>query len=719
MKKYLLLAGLFLLVSLCTAKGIGYALSGGGARGFAHIGVLKVLEEEGLSPDYVSGTSIGAIIGAFYAMGYNATEIESLALSIDWDQLFEQRFSRQNLYIGQKRWAPYGNVTFELSKNWALQLPSSVYNVNNVNIKLFELYAASSAVNDFQDLPIPFSCIGTNLVTGQPRIFSSGSIMQAVRASMSIPSILQPFDIDGETYIDGGIAQNMPINAVKNLGADSVVGIKVNSSLRKLENLNNLIEVLDQTINIGITRNLSEDLQDCDLLFEPDLSAFSSTDFQHVADLIALGEDYARGKIGEIRAYLSQHQAPEELIDTGFDKKKDSFWIEEITILGNDRLSSRKIHEYLKLGTGRSYSTLEISEACRQAWNSQFFLAVYPILQVLGEERYHLNIQVSERANKTLNLNLVYNNDVKLTASGILRLNNLVLKNSILLAELQLGGKNELNIDYVKNFGELWGIYYRVFPYVNEKTLYVYDDNHHRTHSVKSLEWGGTSGIGIFTPKHGAAEFFLYRSDTQLYRGIAETALPPRSYQVSGLGIKGMHESVNDYVFPQSGIRFLGKFNFARDEKVSDYIYSKFTGKLEGYLPLTAYSSLMASADIGTFFNSAPADKFDPYPLGGAEGFMAYSKYELSAPHYRILQSGLVLRPGKNVFVQAGVQHLSYDNNELWGRSYVKEIGYYAGVGLETILAPVKLNFAIRDKGSLMTMFSVGYDFDTFRYSRK
>ncbi|MDY0336311.1 MAG: patatin-like phospholipase family protein [Candidatus Cloacimonadaceae bacterium] len=719
MKKLLLLAGFVLLFVLCSASGIGYALSGGGARGFAHIGILKVLEEEGIQPGYISGTSIGAIIGAFYSMGFNAAEIESLALEIKWQEILEERQSRKDLYIGQKRWAPYGNITFELNEYWAPQLPSSVYNVNNVNLKLFELYAAGSVITDFNDLPIPFSCVGTNLVSGQPKVFNRGSIMQAVRASMSIPSILQPFAIDGDIYIDGGISQNLPINVVKDMGASSVVGIKVNSSLRNKETLTNLIEVLDQTINIGITRNLSEDLGDCDLLLEPDLSSFSSTDFEHVAELIAIGENYARSQIMEIRAYAQSQNATSTERLNSFNRKRDHFFVQRINVLGNDRLSAEKIREYLRLESEHTYSTDHILQACLKTWNSQFFRVIYPVLVPLGDDQYELQIHVTEKANKTLTMNNSYNSDVKLTASAILRLNNYLLKNSILLAELQLGGKNELNVDYVKNFGELWGIYYRVFPYVNEKTMYVYDDDHHRTNSVKSLEWGATSGIGLFSPKQGAIEFFTYRSDTYLYRGIAETDVPPRNYQVSGFGVKGLYESVDDYVFPQSGLRFLGKFNFARDEKISDYVYSKFTGKLEAYCPINHSLSLMSSIDIGTFFNSAPSDKFDPYPLGGADAFMAFPKYEISAPHYRILQGGIVLEPKKNIFIHAGIQHLSYDMDELWGNNYDSEHCYYAGIGINTVFVPIKLAAALSGSGRYNTIFSVGYDFDIFRYSRK
>lgn len=719
MKKYLILTGFILLIGLCSAKGVGYALSGGGARGFAHIGVLKVLEEEGLKPDYISGTSIGAIIGALYAMGYNAAQIESLSLEIDWKQIFNSRHSRKDLYIGQKRWAPYGIITFELKDNFSPRLPSGVYNVNNVNLKLFELYAAASTVKDFRDLQIPFSCIATNLVTGKPKVFTEGSIMQALRASMSIPSILEPFEIDGDIYVDGGIAQNMPITMAQDMGADSVVGIKVNSSLRNQDQLHNLIDVLDQTINIGITRNLSENLDECDLLLEPDLPTYSSADFEHVAELIKLGEAYARTRLDDIRAYISNNQGSQERATSSFDKSKDRFYIREISVHGNERLSSEKIREYLRLDPEKTYSSADIERACRRGWNSQLFRVIYPLLDHRDEDSYILHIYVKEMANMTLTLNNSYNSDVKLTSGAILRLNNTLLKNSILLAELQLGGKNELNIDYVKNFGELWGIYYRVFPYVNEKTMYVYDDDHHRTNSVKSLEWGLTSGVGVFGPKQGTAEFFTYRSYTNLYRGIAETAMPPRNYQVSGFGAKFMYESLDDYVFPSSGIRSLGKFNFSRDKNLSDYVYSKFTSKFEVYYPLHNCCSLMGSLDLGTYFNSAPLDMFDPYPLGGINGYMELSKYEISAPHYRIAQGGIVLEPKKNLFVQAGIQHLSYDLDDLWGRTYSSRHCFYAGMGLKTLLGPVKLNFAMGREKRLSAMFSLGYDYDIFHYSRK
>ncbi|HNQ43742.1 MAG TPA: patatin-like phospholipase family protein, partial [Candidatus Cloacimonadota bacterium] len=598
--------GLALWGSMAFASGIGYAFSGGGARGFAHIGILKVLEEQGLRPDYISGTSIGAIIGALYAMGFSAAEIETISTSADWSILLGNNHSRGNLYIGQKRWPEYGNVVFELNDKWIPQLPSSIYRINNINLELFRLFASASDTDDFARLSVPFRCVSTNLLTGQATVFSEGSLVQALRSSVSIPSLMQPFALEDTLYIDGGIAQNLPITPLREMGADVIIGLKVNSALRTKARLNNLIDVLDQTINIGMTRNLDEHLEDCALLLEPHLPEVSAADFQNVAGIIAMGEAYAREHLDEIQSFIRDYH-PQIGKQLQRLEPVNSFRLESIVVHGNTYLSAAKVIEYMGLEVGKRYDTEEIVAACLSAWNSQFFSSLYPVLKPIdaSRKRFILHVYVQELERKHLIVNTSYDNEVKLNASMVLVLNNLLLKNSKLLAELKLGGQNELNIDYVKNFGERWGVYYRIFPYINEKTLYAYDEDYARINSVKSLEWGATTGVGLFTRQNIIAEFFLYHSKTSLYRGISETAMPPRNYSVSGIGLKSYHESLDDFTFPSRGIRALVKTNFARDENLSDYVYSSLRAKLEAYIPVHKSFSILTAIDRGTYFNSA------------------------------------------------------------------------------------------------------------------
>ncbi|MDY0298824.1 MAG: patatin-like phospholipase family protein [Candidatus Cloacimonadaceae bacterium] len=720
MKRILLVIVLSTIFVTCYATGLGYALSGGGARGFAHIGILKVLEEEGIKPDYVTGTSIGAIIGSFYALGYTAVEIESLAVSINWDELMLDNVSRGDLYVGQKRWTPFGNAVLELDDGWNPKLPTSLYRANSLNLKLFELYAPASNIRDFNLLPIAFSCVATNLQDGTPKIFNSGSLMQAVRASLSVPSLMQPFRVGEDIYIDGGISQNLPIEEVKNMGADKVVAIKVNSSLRKQDKLDSMIDVLDQTINIGITSKLNENIDECDLLLEPNLQEYTSQDFKHAAQIIQIGEEYARSNIQTIRSFIettsynSSHKN-----DSKLDIDKHFYRISRAEAIGNKRVSLTKIKEYLGLEIPGVYSAGYISQAFRRALNSQFFTIIYPELIPDSEDSFVLKIHVHERQPKSIALNNAYNNELKLTASAILSIDNILLKNSRLLTQVILGGKNELNIDYVKNFGEFWGIYYRIFPFINEKTLYSYNDDHFQVSSSKSLEWGATSGIGVFTYHNIIAEAFLYYSNTSLYRGISETDVSLKNYHVSGYGFKAYYESLDEYMFPHKGVVGMGKFNFSFNNNMSDFIYSNFKGKTEAYIPINNSLSLHGGISVGSYFKDQTSQKNDPFTIGGMDGFKGYSLYEISAPYFRIMQFGINSEPFKNIFIQAGIQGLSYSDEEFIGSKFSDEYCYYAGIGIRPYRIPMRLQFALNERDTINTMFSIGYDADIFQFSRK
>lgn len=718
MKRLLLILILVTTLSSGFAKGLGYAFSGGGARGFAHIGILKVLEEEGLKPDYISGTSIGAVIGAFYSMGYTAAEVESLALAFNWNSLLQDGIQRRDLYVGQKRWAPFGNIILELDEGWSPQLPSSLYRANNLNLELFRVYAPASNYRNFRDLPIPFTCVATNLLTGEAEVFQHGSLMQAVRASLSVPSLMMPFEIGDQLYIDGGISRNLPITELREMGAEQIIGFKVNSSLRTSDDLGSLIDVLDQTINIGMTRNLSLELVDCDLLLEPDLLDYTSQDFKYVKEIIEIGERYAREHIGSIRDFVQRSQAQEhgDLPRFHEDVKYD---IVKLDVVGNNRISYAKIKEYLGMEIPGYYSVEDIYNAARRVLNSQYFNVLYPELEPLGNSGFVLRVHLKERQPKILALNNAYNDEVKLTASAILSIDNQLLKNSRLLAQIVLGGKNELNVDYVKNFGEFWGIYYRIFSYANEKTIYAYNADHHQVNSSKSLEWGATSGIGLFTRHNIISEAFVYYSNTSIYRGISESDMPSRFNSVSGFGAKLYYESLDDYSFPKRGVMANMKLNFARDEDYSDFIYSSLRGKFEAHVPIVHNLSVILGMQIGTYFDVNEGQEFDPFAIGGMDGFKGYSRYEINAPHYRVMQFGISSTLGKLMNVQLGVQGLTYDDNEFIGNRISDEFCYYMGVGMKAFTLPIRVQIALNERNEINTMFSIGNDWDIFHFSRK
>ncbi|MDD4309649.1 MAG: BamA/TamA family outer membrane protein, partial [Candidatus Cloacimonetes bacterium] len=400
-----------------------------------------------------------------------------------------------------------------------------------------------------------------------------------------------------------------------------------------------------------------------------------------------------------------------------FDKQLNSFKINEIRVRGNLHVSTAKILEYLDLQKGKTYSTDTIYHACQNAWNSQVFSTIYPSLECYSPSEYILYIYVKEKDRKHLALNLGYSSEDKLVAGVVLSLNNYLLKNSKLLAEVKLGGMNELNVDYVKNFGEEWGAYYRLFPYVNEKTMYNYT-NHYRTSSISSLKWGFTTGIGVFAKDIAIAELFLFSSQNKLYSDISETPSLQKNSVVSGFGVKAYHESLDDYIFPTSGSRLMTKFNFARNVEISDFIYNSFQGKGEVYIPLTKRLRVGMSIDYGSYFNADPVDILDSYIIGGSGGFMGYSRYEIGAPYYQINSWDIAYSLQKRWRLCAGMQGLSYSDSNVWALESDWEYCYYAGIGFVNPILPLKLKLAFNETGKMNSFLSIGYDFDLFSFSR-
>ena len=718
--RFLILLFLLLLLALnpLSAKGLGYAFSGGGARGYAHIGMLKVLEEYGIYPDYISGTSIGAIVGGLYAMGYTASEIEQVALSLNWDLVLDDTQPRSDLYIGQKRWAPLGSLNLELDEQFRPQLPSSVIVGNNINLELFRLFSPASGVTDFSQLPIPFTCLATDLVTGKEVMFSQGSLMQAVRASLSVPSIVYPFEYEGRILIDGGIVQNLPVTQVRAMGADCVIGFKVNSELRSASELNSLITILDQTVNIGMTRNLDENLSGCGLLLEPDLEEFRATHFRNPTELIAKGEAYARENADRIIAWR------DSLLNLGYTfspKPKLSFpdrvKVTGIKCHGNKYISSAKITQYLDLPGSGTYTIARIASACREAWNSAFFHTVYPVLRP-AEEGFSLEIHVRERQRSYLALNHSYTSEEALNLSLILGLNNRLQKNSTLLAGLTLGGRTELNLDYVKNFGDFWGSYFRIFGYLSEKRLYLYDEDYNRVESVKTLEYGATPGVGVFAEHLAIAEAYLYSYQTKLYRDVTTTPPIDKLYLISGFGIKMYHESLDDYMFPKSGIKASAKLSFSRWSELSEKIYNKFQGKAVVYSQLADYLSLRLGMEHGSYFESNADNSFDPFYFSGSRGYRGYQLYAVSSPQYTILDTSLVFNPLRNLFLESGLQGLNLRSN-VWDNQDAIVWSVFLELGYNNPWLPLRLSTSVRENAKPIFYLNLGYDYDIFWFSRR
>ncbi len=283
---------------------VGLVLSGGGALGIAHLGVLKVLEELRVPVDCVAGNSMGAVIGGIYAAGYTPREIEDILLAIRWSDLLDDRPDRRRVPYRRKQ----DDLTFlsrvEVGFNHGrFQLPSALIEGQKLNFLLQALTIHTVGLESFDDLPVPFRTVATDLETGEEVVLDRGDLAHAIRASMAIPGVFSPVEIDDRLLVDGGLVNNLPVDQGRALGAEVVIAVDVGEPLRTREELESLSGVTRQVLRMMTERNVARQVGDADLLIHPEVEEFSTSDFPKAEKMIARGEQAARGMADELQRY--------------------------------------------------------------------------------------------------------------------------------------------------------------------------------------------------------------------------------------------------------------------------------------------------------------------------------------------------------------------------------------------------------------------------------
>ncbi len=290
---------------------IGLALSGGGARGLAQIGVIKVFERHGLPIDYIAGTSIGAVIGGLTAVGYSALEIEDITKKIDWSEIIRDSPPRQELFLSQK--AQRARSLFQIRLKQGRPIFNSAYTSgHHLNALLTELIfnAPHPPTQDFDNLKIPFRAIATDLLTGKKTVFHEGSLVDAIHASMAIPLLFEPVAIGNQWLVDGGLVQNLPVEEVNAFHPDLVIAVDTSSKLRQKKDLNLPWQVADQVTTILHQEILQEQFSEADIRIQPALDDIRNTDFAEVDSLILAGERAAETALPQIESLFSDVAAP-------------------------------------------------------------------------------------------------------------------------------------------------------------------------------------------------------------------------------------------------------------------------------------------------------------------------------------------------------------------------------------------------------------------------
>ncbi len=369
-----------LLASKTTAPRIGLALSGGGARGLAHVGVLKVLEELRVPIHCVTGTSMGAIVGGTFAAGRSPEDMAALVTKADWDGIFRDRPPRKEIAVRRKMedymtlFAPEFGVTED-----GLALPKGV--IAGVSIEsFFRLLATPSfGVSDFNKLPIPFRAMATDIETGESVVLDRGSVAQAMRASMSVPGAIAPVEIEGRLLVDGGIANNLPIDEARKLCADVVIAVNISTPLMKRKDITSALSVAGQLVNFLGKQTVDDQLKrltDRDVLIAPDLGDISASDFKRAADAIQVGEQATRAMAKSLSRYSLPPEQFAALRSTQVAESKALGTVDEIRIEGLQRTNPAVLAALVESKPGEPLSEEMVGADLRRIYGRRDFESI-------------------------------------------------------------------------------------------------------------------------------------------------------------------------------------------------------------------------------------------------------------------------------------------------------------------------------------------------------
>ena len=299
----------FVVVLLCNAAKaqdgdksgrprVGLVLSGGGAKGFAHIGVLKVLEEKGIPVDYAAGTSMGSLVAAMYAVGYSPEAIEKTIKNIDWKALVKNKIPRNDvMYLHRGDYNKF-MINLEADENFSLKIPAGLVKNQGMQIKLNEIFWHQLDNPDFTTFPIPYFCVGANIMKGEKVIIDKGNISDAVRSSMAVPLIFEPFREDSMLIVDGGLYDNFPVEEMKKRNIDIVIGVNVGFAPFSHEELDSSPKIAYQLMWINNIEHNAKARALCDVLIEPDTKNYSAWSFANVDAIINAGYKAASNNTG-------------------------------------------------------------------------------------------------------------------------------------------------------------------------------------------------------------------------------------------------------------------------------------------------------------------------------------------------------------------------------------------------------------------------------------
>lgn len=681
---------------------VGVVLSGGGAKGYAHIGALKIIEEAGIKIDYIGGTSIGAIVGGLYASGYSADELRDIMYSLDLKRMIMNEKSRRELPFFDKSYRE--KYILELPfDNFRLGFPNAISSGQGTVEELTYLFRHVHDIQNFNDLPIPFVCVATKLSDGESVVFREGYLPQVVMASGAYPTLLEPVYINGEMYIDGGVRNNYPVQEVIDMGADIIIGIDLQEGLLGQDELNSATKVIEQIISYGIAEKSKEQSQLVNLTIRPDLTGFSVTSFDQKDQIINAGTTAAEDvlpqleEIARAQGNITVHSTPRD--------ENEYILITDLEINGLESFNHSYIKGKLGIKPPHLVSYQNIRDGIKSLYSSGNFSKVYYRIKNNEKGQNTLALFVREESSKqSVKFGLHYDDLFKTGLLINFTSKRVLVNNSVLSADLVLGDfpRYELNY-YIDNgiypsFGVFSG--FKQFDY--GANLLNFNENAEDV----SLNYQFNEFINQAYVQSTLFEKYAIGGGIEhQYLDIKTNNLPAsdpnkiieNSYFLSGMGYLKA-DNLDNPNFPRNGLKFNGLFKYLFSSNSDDFNETSMLSlNIEGNKSINRWLSVKGFGSFGTYFSNFPPIS-QKFILGGfvEQTFMNYSRFYglpfLYAAGDNVMVVGTKIQGRflRNHYVSSYVNlgNVENDFNELNLFKY-KYIGYGIGYGYDSPLGPI------------------------------
>ncbi len=758
MLKHIIVLITFLISGACIAQDtivkkdikVGLVLSGGGAKGLAHIGALKVIEEAGIKIDYIGGTSMGAIIGALYASGYSAANLDSIFRATNLNLLIKDNLPRSAKTFYEKEDSERYALTLPF-KNFKVSVPRAYSGGQNIYNELVRLLYHVKDIDDFNKLPIPFVCIATDIENGKEVVLNKGYLPQAIMASGTLPSLFEPSQLDDRILIDGGVVNNYPIEKVAAMGADKIIGVDVQHSLVNRNELLSATEILLQINNFRSTDAMIEKSKVADIYIKPDISMHTVLDFDKGNAIVELGEDAAREKYDQLRELASSQEAERPQIKT--IKSNDTIALNRIIISGkNDNYSRGYVKGKLRYNLPAKITFEKLQKGISNLGATGNFQTIrYKIASNgLNED---LELPLIENQEKTfIRLGAHYDDLYKSAAMINVTKKNFAMADDVASFDFILGDNVRYNLEYYVDKGSYWsfGFNSRFNDFgkeidfdvirgnyevpnvgnVNNINLGVTDlTNQFYIQTVWQEEFAFTLGVEHKYIKYGTrtlAELLNQSESTfsTLRSGNDGRTLFEKSNYYSAYA-KLKLDTYDDRYFPTRGLLFDGDFHFyafSSDFNNNFKEYSISKAKLGGAFSVFRNVSINLETEGGFKLGTSNVTSFD-FILGGygtdlINNFVPFLGYDfLSLPGNSYVKAyGRIdyeIAPKNHFMFSANFANVD-DDLFRTGEWFTEPTfsGYAIGYGLESFIGPVQVLYSWSpeiNQGNWF--FSVGYWF--------